>query len=83
MSWRNDQVTEEETRKILELAERCLEVEGDYVEFECYKGDMSLLLAEVLREYNRGLMVEKSVEKVGDKAVDEWSGREGIKLVLL
>ena len=61
MSFRNDQVSEGETTKIVELAQKCLGVEGDYVEFGCYKGDTSLLLAEVLRS---GVVpVEKSVEK--------------------
>ena len=48
MSWKNDQVTEGETAKILELAHQCLLVDGDFVEFGCYKGDTSLLLAEML-----------------------------------
>ena len=55
MVWKNDQVSEKETAKILELAEKCLGVEGDFVEFGCYKGDTSLMLAE--------LLVEKSVDK--------------------
>lgn len=59
MSWKNDQVSAGETKRILELAESCLNVPGDYVEFGCYKGDTSLLLAE--------LLVEKSVEKDADK----------------
>ena len=66
MSWKNDQVSEGETRKILELAERCLEVEGDFVEFGCYKGDTSLLLAD--------LLVEKSVEK-SEERLCESSGK--------
>lgn len=61
MTWKNDQVSEGETTKIVELARKCLGAEGDYVEFGCYKGDTSLLLAEVLRS---GVVpVEKSVEK--------------------
>lgn len=65
MVWKNDQVSAEETEKILEIARRCLEVDGDYVEFGCYKGDTSLLLAEVLSEYQKSVekFVEKSVEK--------------------
>ena len=49
MSWKNDQVTSGETVKILELARGALGVEGDYVELGCYKGDTSLLLAEILQ----------------------------------
>jgi O-methyltransferase len=55
MSFKNDQVSELETEKILEIAKDCLLVEGDFVELGCYRGDTSLLLAE--------LLVEKSVEK--------------------
>ena len=62
MAWKNDQVSAEETEKILETARKCLAVRGDFVELGCYRGDTSLLLAEVLREYNSGL-VENSVEK--------------------
>lgn len=62
MAWKNDQVSAEETDKIIETARKCLAVRGDFVELGCYRGDTSLLLAEVLREYNSGL-VENSVEK--------------------
>ena len=55
MSFKNDQVSELETEKILEIARKCLVMDGDFVELGCYKGDTSLLLAE--------LLVEKSVEK--------------------
>lgn len=48
MSWKNDQVSENETKRILELARECLGVEGDFVEMGCYKGDTSLVLAELL-----------------------------------
>ena len=43
MAWKNDQVSVEETKKILEVARDSLEVEGDFVELGCYKGDTSLL----------------------------------------
>ena len=49
MSWKNDQVSERETAQILELARECLMVEGDFVELGCYKGDTSLMLAEILK----------------------------------
>ena len=61
MSWKNDQVSESETNRILEFAEECVCLEGDFVELGCYKGDTSLLLTEVLVEK----FVEKSVDKVG------------------
>lgn len=63
MSWKNDQVDKDETNKILRLAKSVLNIEGDFVELGCYKGDTSLLLAEVLREFNRVAFVENSVEK--------------------
>ncbi|MBR2767243.1 class I SAM-dependent methyltransferase [Candidatus Saccharibacteria bacterium] len=48
MAWKNDQVSEKETAKIIELASLCLDLEGDYVEMGCYKGDTSLILADIL-----------------------------------
>ncbi len=48
----NDQVTREETTEILRLAERCLTVEGDFVELGCYKGDTSILLGKMLAQRN-------------------------------
>lgn len=57
MVWKNDQVSELETKKILELARESLSCEGDFVELGCYKGDTSLMLAEILR-------VERSPKKL-------------------
>ena len=88
MGWKNEQVSRAETEKILGVAIDCLEVEGDFVEMGCYKGDTSLLLAEILGE-DRGVnAVEKSVEKSvkkswknGEKSVDNGGGaRLGKKL---
>ena len=67
MVWKNDQVSERETEEILKVARECLAVEGDLVELGCYKGDTSLLLAEVLRDFNTKLVekpVENSVKKL-------------------
>lgn len=67
MAWKNDQVSAEETEKIIEIARECLIVRGDFVELGCYKGDTSLLLAEVLRGYNNESVenfVEKPVKKL-------------------
>ncbi len=44
----NDQVTPKETATILELAEQCLPVAGDFVELGCYRGDTSVLLGKLL-----------------------------------
>ena len=48
MTFRNDQVSQVETEKIVELARAYIRLEGDFVEMGCYKGDTSLLLAEVV-----------------------------------
>lgn len=64
MTWKNEQVSEKETTRILELARECLDVSGDYVEMGCYRGDTSLLLAEILQGYNRDVAVEKLVKKL-------------------
>jgi len=45
----NDQVDPRETAKILELAKSCVQLEGDFVEFGCYRGDTSVELAKVLQ----------------------------------
>lgn len=50
MAWKNDQVSERETEKIIILAREALLCEGDFVELGCYKGDTSLMLAEVLKK---------------------------------
>lgn len=44
------QVSNKETEIILELAEKALELEGDFVELGCYKGDTSLLLQKLLHK---------------------------------
>lgn len=63
MVWKNEQVSVKETEQILRFARECLGVLGDYVEMGCYRGDTSLMLAEILREYSKGIDVDKSVEK--------------------
>ena len=72
MSWKNDQVSEKETVRILELARKCLGVSGDYVELGCYKGDTSLLLAEILKNSDKKLWIYDSFEGLPEKnSVDE------------
>lgn len=81
MAWKNDQVSEKETDKILEVARDSLEVEGDFVELGCYKGDTSLLLAEVLRDFNtkpvenfvKKLWIYDSFEGLPEKSVADES----------
>jgi O-methyltransferase len=77
MSFKNDQVSEGETERILELARECLEVPGDFVEFGCYKGDTSLLLAELLVEKSVDKHVD-SVRKSGGKGVEKCEGGESL-----
>ncbi|MDO4612086.1 MAG: TylF/MycF/NovP-related O-methyltransferase [Candidatus Saccharibacteria bacterium] len=69
MAFRNDQVSDLETEKILAVARECLATEGDFVEFGCYKGDTGLLLAEV---------VEKPVEKSGKRRLWLYDSFEGL-----
>ena len=76
MSWKNDQVSEGETQKIMELAESCLKVPGDFVEMGCYRGDTSLLLAELLVEKSGGKLWKTGVKEVEK---DE-SGKEAKRL---
>lgn len=48
----NDQVTPDETAEILRLAEQTLagNVDGDFVELGCYRGDTSVLLGKLLQK---------------------------------
>ncbi|MBR3332270.1 class I SAM-dependent methyltransferase [Candidatus Saccharibacteria bacterium] len=68
MSWKNDQVSGEETDKILEIARGCLECGGDFVELGCYKGDTSLLLAEILKDTEKKLFIYDSFEGLPEKS---------------
>ncbi len=69
MGWKNNQVSKEETARILELARECLLIDGDFVELGCYKGDTSLLLAEILRESGKRLWIYDSFEGLPEKSV--------------
>lgn len=53
------QVSKNETEVLLSILEKCLENEGDIVEFGCYRGDTSVLFERLVEKYNR----EKSTEK--------------------
>ena len=68
MSWKNDQVSEKETNTILKLAREALENAGDFVELGCYKGDTSLLLAEVLKGSDKRLWIYDSFEGLPEKS---------------
>ena len=73
MTWKNDQVSEAETEKILELARKCLAGTGDFVELGCYKGDTSLLLAEVLQGSDHILYIYDSFEGLPEKTEKDQS----------
>ena len=68
MSWKNDQVSEKETKRILALAQKCLVVSGDYVEMGCYKGDTSLLLADIAKDSEKKLWIYDSFEGLPEKS---------------
>lgn len=73
MSWRNDQVSRLETERILSTAKGCLAVEGDFVELGCYKGDTSLMLAEILRDSDKSLWIYDSFEGLPEKTNEDES----------
>lgn len=73
MTWRNDQVSEIETIKILATAKDCLAVAGDFVELGCYRGDTSLMLAEILQGTGKKLWIYDSFEGLPKKSVDDES----------
>lgn len=73
MIWKNDQVSEKETRKILELAKLALQNEGDFVEMGCYKGDTSLMLADAILGSNKKLWIYDSFEGLPEKSKKDSS----------
>ena len=81
MTWKNDQVSEQETAKILELARSVFDVLGDYVEFGCYAGDTSLMLAEILVGSEKKLYLYDSFEGLPEKSSQDASdaGRDFVK----
>ena len=75
MAWKNDQVSKNETEFIAKIARECLNVQGDFVELGCYKGDTSLCLAEILKDSNsdKKLWLYDSFEGLPEKAVEDNS----------
>ncbi|MBQ3445228.1 class I SAM-dependent methyltransferase [Candidatus Saccharibacteria bacterium] len=72
MTWRNDQVSQPETEKIIEVARECLVRPGDFVELGCYKGDTALLVAEILPS-DRRLYIYDSFEGLPEKSAKDVS----------
>lgn len=73
MAWNNDQVSKTETDRILEFARNCLAVPGDFVELGCYKGDTSLLLADILKKTDKKLYIYDSFEGLPEKTSEDES----------
>lgn len=80
MGWKNDQVLEIETKIILDKARGCLKFDGDFVEFGCYRGDTSLMLAEILHfslvkkpKLNTKLWIYDSFEGLPEKSEADYS----------
>lgn len=70
----NDQVTKQETETILNLAEKTLGAEGDFVELGCYKGDTSVLLGKLLQKTDKNLWVYDSFAGLPEKTAEDASG---------
>ena len=71
------QVSERETEIILELAEKCLDVDGDFVEMGCYRGDTSLLLQRLVQKHEemaKKLWIYDSFEGLPEKSTEDMSG---------
>lgn len=73
MVWNNDQVSGLETKRIIDIARGCLCKEGDFVEFGCYKGDTSLVLAELLVGTGKKLWIYDSFEGLPEKSGQDES----------
>lgn len=73
MTWKNDQVSELETEKIIKIAKEQVGAPGDFVELGCYKGDTSLLLAEVLVGSDKKLWIYDSFEGLPEKSTEDAS----------
>ena len=71
------QVAKAETEEIIRLANKVLleNVKGDFVEFGCYKGDTSVLLAKLLKDYKSGkkLWLYDSFAGLPEKTVEDSS----------
>lgn len=74
----NEQLHPREPVIILNFAAKCLSLDGDFVELGCYRGDTSVLLAQLLKNSptsvkpveNSRNSVEKSVDKIVENPVE-------------
>lgn len=73
MTSKNDQVGAAETDFILTSAKHALSLSGDFVEFGCYKGDTSLLLANLIKNTAKTLYLYDSFEGLPVKSPKDQS----------
>ncbi len=68
------QIPDRETELLLKELENVLEVSGDVVEFGCYEGDTSILLADVIRDNpDKWLYLYDSFEGLPEKTAEDNS----------
>jgi len=69
------QVSDKETKKLLEIAESFLRNEGDFVELGCYRGDTSVLLQKLLEKQGseKKLWIYDSFEGLPKKTSEDSS----------
>ena len=72
-AWKNDQVSEAETTEIIRLAREALGLDGDFMELGCYKGDTSLMLADVIQSSKKKLWIYDSFEGLPAKSEQDYS----------
>lgn len=70
----NDQITTAEVNKLLSLAERCLNLSGDFVELGCYRGNTSVLLGKLLQPTPKTLWIYDSFAGLPEKTPEDSSG---------
>lgn len=77
------QIPDRETALLLDELKKTLELDGDVVEFGCYEGDTSVLLADILRNSpNKWLYLYDSFEGLPaktseDNSADGWRFKAG------
>lgn len=68
------QIPDRETKLLLDELEQCLDLPGDIVEFGCYEGDTSILLADAIRENpDKWLYLYDSFEGLPNKTAEDNS----------
>jgi len=69
------QVSDKETKKLLEIAESSLRNEGDFVELGCYRGETSVLLEKLLEKQGskKKLWIYDSFEGLPKKTAEDAS----------